>query len=435
LNSEPAGRAGVERYNKLVSGGADVWAETEFKSEQTSKAGLSAVMKQGREHHEETTRDEIAAQVRNIWEQAIGCSQVDEQSDFYFHGGDHHIAPVMIEAINAAMGMELTVRDLEQGRTIAKMTDLIYFERTRIDRSTVVPLRHMHGKRPPLFIVHGVGGNVLGFYSLAKVMDEDLPVYGIQAQALLPGREAVLSLEQMAAQYVADMVAAHPKGPYHLLGFSFGGLVAYEIARQLKAAGLEVGMVGMLDTRQPEWMRGVPVRGGLPRQVFMRLRLLYLRTHRRKGRIKYLWRRLGERMQRVSYMRAASKGGGIVANAVRNVREINYVAGISYSVKPYAGKVTLFRAEENPDEQPLPYDLNWGQFAQGGVSISELPGDHGRILYEPGLSALAKELTSALQRADAAAGKSAQSANFPGLEDVALLNGAVSNTGRVSMEI
>ena len=393
-------------------------------------------MKRDRVHHEETTREEIAAQVREIWEQAIGRGHVDEHSDFYFHGGDHHIAPVMIQAINEAMDTELTVRDLEQGRTIAKMTDLIYFERTRIDRSTVVPLRHMHGKRPPLFIVHGVGGNVLGFYSLAKVLDEDLPVYGIQAQSLLPGREAVLSLEQMAAQYVEDMRATHPHGPYHLLGFSFGGLVAYEIAQQLLAAGLEVGMVGMLDTRQPEWMRGVPVRGGLPRQIFMRLRLLYLRTHRRKGRIKYLWRRLSERVQRASYMRAASKGEGTVADAVRNVREINYVAGISYTVKPYAGRVTLFRAEEDPNERPLPYDLDWGKYAQGGVSITELPGDHGRILYEPGLSALSEQLASALRRADAEAklNKAAPVEDFP-LGDATLLKIAGQNTGRVSMEI
>jgi thioesterase domain-containing protein len=392
-------------------------------------------MRPVREHHEETTREAIAAQVKEIWEHAIGRTQVDEHSDFYFHGGDHHIAPVMIQSINAALGMELTVRDLEQGRTIAKMTDLIYFERTRIDRSTVVPLRHMNGSRPPLFIVHGVGGNVLGFYSLAKVLDEDLPIYGIQAQALLPGRTAVLGLEQMAAQYVADMRAAHPKGPYHLLGFSYGGLVAYEIAQQLLAAGLEVGMVGMLDTRQPHWMRGVPVKGGLPRRIFMRLRLLYLRTHRRKGKIKYLWRRLSERMQRLSYMRAASKGEGSVEDAVRNVREINYVAGISYSVKPYAGKVTLFRAEEVADEQPLPYDLDWGKYARGGVRISELPGDHGRILHEPGLSALAKELALALRRADAEPVASSSGVSASGHEDDAVLKSVGSNTGRVSMEI
>jgi len=223
-------------------------------------------------------------------------------------------------------------------------------------------------------------------------------VYGIQAQALLPGREAVLGLEQMAAQYVADMQAVHPEGPYHLLGFSFGGLVAYEIAQQLTAQGAEVGLLAMLDTRQPDWMRGVPVRGNLIRQILYRVYLLYLRTHRRNGRLRYLWRRFRERLQRANYMYVASKGEGKLASAVRNVREINYVAGISYKVQPYSGKVTLFRAEEDPLEQPLPEDLGWRQFAAGGVDIQKLPGDHGQVLSQPGLNVLAGLLTESLQK-------------------------------------
>lgn len=346
---------------------------------------------------EDQARAKIATQLSAIWARALERSSVDEHSDFYFHGGNHFLAPVMIQCINTEMGLELTVRDLEQARTIAKLTDHIYFEQTRIDRSTVVPLRNIHGSRPPLFIVHGVGGNVLGFYSLARCLDADQPVYGIQAQALLPGRQAVLGLEQMAAEYVADIRAACLEGPYHLLGFSFGGLVAYEIAQQLHAQGAEVGLLGMLDTRQPELMRGVPVRGPWLLQVIYRIRLLYLRTYRRNGRLRYLWRRFRERLQRANYMYAAAKGRGKVASAVRNVREINYVAGVSYTVQPYPGKVTLFRAEADPLEQPLPRDLNWGQVAAGGVAIKNLPGDHGQILNHPGLKVLAAQLTAALQ--------------------------------------
>ena len=356
--------------------------------------------------NEEKVRAEIAAQLSAIWARAIERPEVDVHSDFYFHGGNHFLAPVMIRSINEEMGLDLTVRDLELARTIAKLTDHIFFEQTRIDRSTVVPLRNVHGSRPPLFIVHGVGGNVLGFYALARHMDRDQPVYGIQAQALLPDREAVLGLEQMAAQYVADILQACPTGPYHLLGFSFGGLVTYEIAQQLHAQGAEVGLLAMLDTRQPELMRGVPVKGHRLQQIAYRFRLLYLRTHRRNGRLRYLWRRLRERVQRVKYMYAASKGQGKVASSVRNVREINYVAGVSYSVAPYTGRVTLFRAEPDPLEVPLPQDLSWGQFAAGGVAIKHLPGDHGQILIDPGLSVLAAELSAALEESNTDAGTS-----------------------------
>jgi thioesterase domain-containing protein len=347
---------------------------------------------------EESRRAEIATQLAAIWARALEKASVDEDSDFYFHGGNHFLAPVMIDSINREMGLSLTVRDLEQARTIAKLTDLIYFEQTRIDRSTVVPLRNVESKRSALFIVHGVGGNVLGFYTLAKCMGEDQPVYAIQAQSLLPDEPAVLRMEQMAARYVEDMLAVQPLGPYHLLGFSYGGLVAYEIAQQLHAAGHEVGLVGMLDTRQPGGMDKMGMQGGMVRQMVWRLQLVYLRTYRRKGRLRYLWRKVGERMRRIHYKLAATKGTGAVESAVRNVREINYVAGTNYRVRAYPGVVTLFRAEIDPSESTLPMDLGWAKHAAGGLEIRHMPGDHGRILFQPGLSALAEEIGRLLRK-------------------------------------
>ncbi|HZD47941.1 MAG TPA: thioesterase domain-containing protein [Silvibacterium sp.] len=94
-------------------------------------------------------------------------------------------------------------------------------------------------------MVHGESGYVLGFYWLAKSLGSDRPVYGIQAQALTSGEEALLRLEDMAARYIEDLRAISPNGPYHLLGLSFGGLVAYEIAQQLHAMGINVGLLGM----------------------------------------------------------------------------------------------------------------------------------------------------------------------------------------------
>jgi thioesterase domain-containing protein len=387
-------------------------------------------MTSGQDKLEDRVRAEIAAKLTELWCRALERPHVDEHSDFYMHGGNHFLAPVMIQCINDEMGLQLTVRDLDQARTIAKMTDLIYFEQTRIDRSTVVPLRNIHGSRAPLFVVHGVGGNVLGFYSLAKCLNDDQPVYGIQAQALLPDQEALLRLDQMAARYIADMLAVCPEGPYHLIGFSFGGLVAYEIAQQLKAMGREVGLLGMLDTRQPDAMRGKPTRGSLYERIYWRLKVLYLRTHRRKGRLRYLWTRVVERGQRMTYMYAAKTGMGKVARAVRNVREINYVAGLSYVVHPYPGKLTLFRAEPDPLEGHLPDDLDWNKFAMGGVEIKDVPGDHGRILYQPGLGALAAQLTLALATVEPEGGEG-KNAEFR-LEN---LQQATAVEGRISMEI
>ena len=359
-------------------------------------------MRPGDERSHEKARAEIATTLTEIWAKAIGRSEVGPHSDFYFDGGNHFIAPAMIRSINDALGLELTVRDLEQARTIARLTDLIHLRQTRIDRSTVVPLRNVNGSRPPLFVVHGEGGHVLGFYWLAKSLDPDQPVYGIQAQALVPGEEALLRLEDMAARYIEDMRAVSPHGPYHLLGLSFGGLVAYEIAQQLQAAGISVGLVGMLDTRQPREMRGLPGRGPLHRRLYWRIKLVYLDSKGRKQRLHYFGRRFKQWMHRVNYMHAASKGLNSVASRVRNVRQINRVAGLNYTVRPYPGNVTLFRAEDDPTDEPLPRDLNWGQFAGGGFALKEFPGAHGRLLSDPWLSMLARELTDALKEANSA---------------------------------
>jgi thioesterase domain-containing protein/acyl carrier protein len=355
------------------------------------------------EHATETVRAEITARIIEIWSKAIGRSDVDEHRDFFEDGGNYFLAPELVRNINKALGVQLTEFDLEQARTVAKVTDLVYFQQTRADRSTVVPLRNIHGSLPPIFLIHGVGGNILGFYTLAKCLESDQPVYAIQAQSLLPDKEAVLRLEEMAAHYIEDMKAVSPCGPYHLLGFSFGGLVAYEIAQQLRAAGDSVGLAGMLDTRQPPTMRESSSGAPLFRQIYWRLQQIYDRTYMRNDRFLYLLRRLRARILNINYRYSLNKGTGKIASAARDVKEINHVAGVSYTLKPYPGKVTLFRAEEDhPLEQHLPLDLGWGRFASGGLAVKMIPGNHGGILYEPGLSLLARELTAALREANAA---------------------------------
>src|SRR3954451_15111304 len=95
------------------------------------------------------------------------------------------------------------------------------------------------GRRPPFFCVHPAGGDVLCFFSLARHMGADQPFFGFQARGLEDGGEPFATLEEMAAHYVAEMRQAQPAGPYRLGGWSFGGLAAFEMARQLADQGQE----------------------------------------------------------------------------------------------------------------------------------------------------------------------------------------------------
>src|SRR5262249_4772225 len=117
--------------------------------------------------------------------------------------------------------------------------------------SALVPLQP-HGELPPLLCVHPIGGGVQGFLALPRHLGPAQPVYGLQAASLdrvAGGAHAAVA--EMAAAYLKDVRALRPRGPYRLAGLSFGGLVAFEMACQLEAAGEEVDLLAILDTWVP----------------------------------------------------------------------------------------------------------------------------------------------------------------------------------------
>ena len=113
--------------------------------------------------------------------------------------------------------------------------------------SVLVPI-HEQGSKPPLFLVHGLRGNVLTFYGLRHHIPGDQPLYGIQADGLDTGRASFASIPEMAEHYIKEMRSVQPVGPYFLGGFSAGGLVAYEMARQLHEAGERVPFLALFDS-------------------------------------------------------------------------------------------------------------------------------------------------------------------------------------------
>ncbi|MFD0385476.1 thioesterase domain-containing protein [Streptomyces stramineus] len=111
----------------------------------------------------------------------------------------------------------------------------------------VVPIRP-EGTRPPLFMVHPMGGNVLCYVPFSRHLPDDQPLYALQAAGADPGTTPLGTVEDIAAAYVTALRGVQPHGPYAVGGWSFGGFVAFEIARQLRAAGEEVSRLILLDT-------------------------------------------------------------------------------------------------------------------------------------------------------------------------------------------
>ncbi|MBT9332222.1 thioesterase domain-containing protein [Paracidobacterium acidisoli] len=343
-------------------------------------------------------RDDLESTLTGWWKELFRAVKIGPDEDFFMLGGGPVLAETIRAKVRGKYRVDIPAEDFYDARTIAKMADYIQIRQASAESWCIVPIR-TGGNRRPLFLIHGIGGNVLGFFSLVKHLPADQPVYGVQAQSLQPGAKIHVSLEDMAAHYVREIRRLQPHGPYAFLGLSFGGLVAYEMARQLLAAGETVGLLGMLDTWQPSYMKRLPNPGSLPVRVYQRLRLVWLGMRRLNlpHKMIYLRNRLRNRALRVFYRYLAARGGGKISESMKSVRDINWIAGIQYPVLPYAGQVTLFRATGENDWR-LPQDLGWGAVAAGGVDLHPLPGDHGQVLAEPNVSLLAEQLDACLQR-------------------------------------
>jgi thioesterase domain-containing protein len=345
---------------------------------------------------DDQSRRALEENLARWWGEVLGVSRVGLHDEFfYLLGGDEEKALSLGQRIAQETGLKVGLEEMEEASTISKMADLIEIRRSAGEQNCIVPIRPS-GTRKPLFVIHGVGGNVLGFAELARSFHPEQPVYGIQAQSLTSSGPTLIHLEAMAEYYIEQMKRVQPTGPFSFLGLCFGGLVAYEMAQQLVAQGEEVQFLGLLDTRQPGFEKEIITLRALPKLAWMRLR--QIRRHTRKLSIKqwppYVRTRLKSRMLRLMYRRMQTTTSVSLPDTMRQTKEVNLAASLRYKVKPYPGLVTLFRVEE--DVSSLPDDFHWRKYALSGVNIIQLPGDHGRILAEPSIGVMAAAIEQSL---------------------------------------
>jgi len=342
--------------------------------------------------NEDTLRKQLEESLRQNWCQVLGVQTVGTHDDFFQLGGDPDRGARMLERVKLETKASIPVADLYEARTISKLADLIQIKQSSREQMCIVPIKPK-GARRPLFLVHGVGGNVLGFAGLARKLMDDQPVYGIQAQALRSEGPTLVKLEAMADFYVREVRQVQPCGPYAFLGFSYGGMVAFEMARQLTATGESVDFLGMLDTWQPGYLKQVQNREPWAARTWNRLNLVRLNTRKLSPiqMVPYFYSRVKGRILRKMYGRMNNAAAVSLPDSMRKVRDINMAAALRYVVGPYDGRVVMFRAKDEASEG-FPQDLGWRAYAHGGVQIVPLPGDHGQILAEPNLSCLAEHL-------------------------------------------
>jgi amino acid adenylation domain-containing protein len=319
--------------------------------------------------------DALQSQLVKIWEDVLGKKPISVQDNFFDLGGHSLLAARLMHRTGQTLNKTLPLAMLFQFPTIEQLATALRQDGWARHWSSLVPIQPA-GAQPPFFCIHGIGGNVIGFRELGRRMGPDYPFYGLQSQGLDGSHPCHKSIQEMAAHYLNEMHTVQPQGPYLVGGFSFGGLVAYEIAQQLRERGEEVGLLVLFDT-YPGNMKAVGTS------------LIDLLIHP-------TWRHWVHDLPRVAGKRIRrGMKNWRVPQVLRDVRSSNTVAADSYVLRPFPGKVTLIRAEEKSLRSSADPLAAWNGLVSS-LEIHSIPGDHYDILVDPQVNLLAECLKSCI---------------------------------------
>ena len=344
-------------------------------------------------------RGELEERLAAVWAEVLGIERVGVHDDFFDLGGQSILATRLIARLREEIGGDLGVAELLANPTIEGMARAIAGRRSEA-RLPLVPLQTF-GERPPLFLAHPAGGHVVCYRELAILLAMDQPVYALQPRGVEDGQPPISNLEEMAAHYVLAVRALRPAGPYRLGGWSFGGVVAWEMAQQLRADGEEVDLLALFDTaaHTPE---GMMINAGDPAEVVWQT-VAGLAGHAAASRVDVNdLRGLEPREQALTMLRKMDAPRILPESrvddvlALTSVRAANLKAQAAYRPRAYDGHLTYFRtAGSEAADGSAPGLEFWRALARGGTTVHRVAGSHGTILQPPYVHDLARAILSA----------------------------------------
>ncbi|MES2634789.1 MAG: beta-ketoacyl synthase N-terminal-like domain-containing protein [Pseudomonadota bacterium] len=372
-----------------------------------------------------TALNRVERTIAQAWCELLGVDDVQPDDDFFALGG-HSLAAVRLFAqIRKHFQVDLPLATLFQTPTLATLSALVA-QSAGIDIaaetaaavvstqappakksssnviallarawSPLIAINRGEPGRTPLFCVHGAGGNVLNFKVIADRLGAAQPFYGLQAQGADGRMPPLATIEEMAAQYVEAVHAIDANGPYRLAGYSAGGMIALEMAQQLKKGGAQVELLVMIDTLSP---------GASRRKVSLFRKLWLMRRWSLQFALEWPGRRRRNQQAQASYAQALerlARGEPLPPELVEFHLFRNFInAQSQYSPSPYEGDMVLFKARESDTQYLGSGDrLGWEEHVTGEIRVVEIQGSHFSMMAEPGVSELTHALRAELDRA------------------------------------
>jgi thioesterase domain-containing protein/acyl carrier protein len=301
-------------------------------------------------------RDAVEAQLITIFQQLLTTTEIIGIHDNFFDLGGHSLIAVrLMTLINEQFAQDLPLSALFQCANIADLADLLRGS-SHLETGCLLTLQ-AEGEEAPLFCVHGVSGEVMNLVALADAMrDSNRPFIAVQARGVLAGETPHDDLSAMVTDYVAEIRLKQPCGPYHLSGHSIGGVIAWEMARQLQQAGEEVALLALIDAPSPTF--------------------------------------INKQQKRFAFSSLIGQDKTPLADGLDMTPVMEANARL-FATQCLKGKLETALYCLNASEQPFKHSKGWDKYAKR-VNTKTLPGDHDSILQLPAVLELAILLKSLL---------------------------------------
>jgi phthiocerol/phenolphthiocerol synthesis type-I polyketide synthase D len=352
-------------------------------------------------------RDAAERLVAGVWAQLSGHPARDVHQELRAVRDNLESATDFTERIRARLGGNAPAPSVEQIRskpTVAAVADLIrpVLEGSGVDGSSLRVLRDPRHRTDsnPLFVFHPAGGSTSVFLPLTALLPLGLPVFGLDRV------DSLVTVEDKARHYATLIRQAQRTGPYRLLGWSFGGCLAYQTAIRLREMGEEVGYLGLIDTILPAALPG-PASEEILMERFARFAEYVETAYGRRLELPYEHMAdMDEQEQLDTLMRHLADAGLDMSPGVLEHQRTSYIdarIGERYRPRPYPDPVVLYRAQEaqalttaiDPRYLRDDADLGWAPLCPG-LTVVPVPGDHLSLIDPPHVDVIARHLITAL---------------------------------------